>query len=128
MVKHRHYLIHDILPVVAEWVKQLNELSQTPDLILFGAPISRSSISVSGSSMYPNEFRGMWKGFSTYNLDEHVDLSSFQVADAGDVMHTTDIVLSHKRIQTSSAFILSDHTYLYDRWRSIYNCLLYSRH
>jgi formiminoglutamase len=48
----------------------------------------------------------MWKGFATYNLDENVDLSPFLVADAGDVaMHTTDILLSHLRIQETSAYL-----------------------
>jgi formiminoglutamase len=95
---------------VHHWVKSLNELANTPNLIIYGAPISRSSISVSGASLYPTEFRTKWKGFSTYNLDENVDLSSFQVADAGDVvMHTTDILLSHQRIQKSTAYLVERH-------------------
>jgi formiminoglutamase len=95
---------------VHQWVKPLYEMEATPDLILYGAPISRSSISVSGASLYPIEFRQMWKGFSTYNLDENVDLSSFRVADAGDVaMHTTDILLSHQRIQTTTAYLTAHY-------------------
>lgn len=90
---------------VHQWVRSLKE-GETPGLILFGAPISRSSISVSGASLYPLEFRKMWKSFATYNLDENVDLSGFHVADAGDVaMHTTDIVTSHKRIETAAAYL-----------------------
>lgn len=92
---------------VHQWVRPLHE-ADMPDLILYGAPISRSSISVSGASLYPAEFRRMWRGFTTYNLDEDVDLTFFQVADAGDVaMHTTDILLSHQRIQESTAFLVS---------------------
>nr|WP_309101706.1 agmatinase family protein [Fredinandcohnia onubensis] len=95
---------------VHQWVKPLSVLEHTPDLILYGAPISRSSISVSGASLYPTEFRRMWKGFATYNLDENVDLSSFQVADAGDVaMHTTDILLSHQRIQKTTAYLAAHY-------------------
>ncbi|MFJ8259426.1 agmatinase family protein [Peribacillus asahii] len=94
---------------VHHWVQPLHEVENTPDLILYGAPISRSSISVSGASLYPLEFRRMWKGFATYNLDEKVDLTTFQVADAGDVaMHTTDILLSHQRIQETTAY-LAEH-------------------
>lgn len=91
---------------VHQWVQPLEEEGESPDMILYGAPISRSSISVSGASLYPLEFRRLWKNFATYNLDEHVDLSSLQVADAGDIaMHTTDILLSHQRIQEATAFL-----------------------
>lgn len=95
---------------VHHWVQPLLKTKNSPDMILYGAPISRSSISVSGASLYPSEFRRMWKGFSTYNLDEGIDLSSFQVADAGDVaMHTTDILLSHQRIQEATAYLVTNY-------------------
>lgn len=91
---------------VHQWVKPLSEGSV--DMVLYGAPLSRSSISVSGASLYPMEFRKMWKGFSTYNLDEDLDLSSYQVRDAGDVvMHTTDILLSHERIEETTRELVS---------------------
>ena len=91
---------------VHQWVKPLSEGSV--DMVLYGAPLSRSSISVSGASLYPMEFRKMWKGFSTYNLDEDLDLSSYAVRDAGDVvMHTTDILLSHKRIEETTLELVS---------------------
>lgn len=93
------YFIH-------QWVRPLGEGPGDPDLIIYGAPISRSSISVSGASHYPDEFRKMWKSFATYNLDEDIDLSAFHVADAGDVaMHTTNILESHKRIEASAAYL-----------------------
>lgn len=91
---------------VHQWVKPLGESSV--DMVLYGAPISRSSISVSGASLYPMALRQMWKGFSTYNLDEDVNLSSYSVADAGDVvMHTTDILLSHQRIEEITRELVS---------------------
>ncbi|QED46304.1 agmatinase family protein [Cytobacillus dafuensis] len=95
---------------VHNWVRPLKEIEGIPDLILYGAPISRSSISVSGASLYPSEFRRMWKGFATYNLDEDVDLSPHRIADAGDVaMHTTDIMLSHQRIQEATASLVTEY-------------------
>lgn len=95
---------------VHQWVHPLNKVEMAPDLILYGAPISRSSISVSGASLYPTEFRRMWKGYATYNLDEDVDLTAFRVADAGDIaMHTTDILLSHQRIQETTEAIVTDY-------------------
>jgi formiminoglutamase len=91
---------------VHQWVKPLGE--DSVDMVLYGAPLSRSSISVSGASLYPMEFRKMWKGFSTYNLDEDLDLSSYAVRDAGDVvMHTTDILLSHERIEETTRELVS---------------------
>ena len=91
---------------VHQWVKPLGQ--EVPDMILYGAPISRSSISVSGASLYPMEFRKMWKGFSTYNLDADLNLSSYSVRDAGDIaIHTTDILLSHEHIEETTREIVS---------------------
>lgn len=93
---------------VHQWVKPLGQ--EAPNMILYGAPISRSSISVSGASQYPMEFRKMWKGFSTYNLDADLDLASYSVRDAGDIaMHTTDILLSHERIEETTREIVSGY-------------------
>lgn len=81
---------------VHQWVKQEGEA----DVVIVGAPLSRSSISASAASEYPEAFRKMWKGFTTYNLDERIDLTSLRVRDAGDItMHTTDILESHRRIE-----------------------------
>lgn len=94
---------------VHQWVKPLCE--EIPSMILYGAPISRSSISVSGASLYPMEFRKMWKGFSTYNLDADLDLSGYSVRDAGDVaMHTTDILLSHERIEVTTCELVEKYS------------------
>lgn len=91
---------------VHQWCKPINESGSSPDVIIYGAPISRSSISVSGASTYPEEFRRMWKKFATYNLEEDINLSVLDVADAGDViMHTTDILLSHQRIEEASSYL-----------------------
>ncbi|MBE3102633.1 MAG: agmatinase family protein [Bacilli bacterium] len=93
---------------VYQWVKPLGEGSA--DMVLYGAPLSRSSISVSGASLYPMEFRKLWKGFATYNLDADLDLSGYAVRDAGDiVMHTTDIVLSHERIEETTRDLVSKY-------------------
>ena len=92
-----------------EWIRPLSE-TETPELILFGAPLSRSSISVSGASHYPEEFRRMWKGFAAYNLDEDLDLTRLLAADAGDVkMHTTDILLCHRRIEETAAYLAAGY-------------------
>lgn len=90
---------------IHQWVKQ-QEGSGQPDLLLYGAPISRSSISASGASLYPQAFRQMWKKYATYNLDEDVDLTPYQVVDKGDVaMHTTNIALSHQNIEDTAHYL-----------------------
>ena len=89
----------DSVTHVHQWVKQEGKA----DVILFGAPLSRSSISASAASDYPEAFRKMWKGFAAYNLDERIDLRGVSVRDAGDVqMHTTNIKESHRRIEDTA--------------------------
>ncbi|PPA69855.1 agmatinase family protein [Jeotgalibacillus proteolyticus] len=89
---------------VHHWIENVNEWDgKKADAVLLGMPLSRSSISVSGASEYPDAFRKSWRGFSTFNLDEGVDLSSLSVLDLGNVMmHGTDILESHRRIQAAT--------------------------
>jgi formiminoglutamase len=95
---------------IHQWVQPLQNSQVQPDVIIYGAPISRSSISVSGASLYPDEFRKIWKKFAAYNLEEDIDLTALQVADAGDVlMHTTDILLSHQHIEEATTHIVQQH-------------------
>lgn len=88
---------------VHDWVQKISEVESVPDCILYGAPLSKSSISVSGASLYPDVFRRLWKQFAAYNFEEEIDLTSYSVADAGDIlMHTTDVAESHRRIEIAS--------------------------
>lgn len=96
---------------VHEWIQPLNS-SADPDrckdaeVVILGVPLSRSSISASGASEFPDAFRRAWKGFSTYNLDEDVDLAGMTALDAGDVpMHVTDISRCHENIVEASAVL-----------------------
>lgn len=92
---------------VHQWIDQ-NPRPINPDVVLYGAPLSRSSISVSGASLYPDAFRKGWKGFSVYNIDEQIDLSSLRVADIGDVsMHMTNVIESHRRIEQAASEVTS---------------------
>lgn len=86
-----------VVSKVHEWIQPITnesdpEKSKTTDFVVVGVPLSRSSISASGASEFPDFFRRAWKGFSTYNLDEDIDLSDRTALDVGDVpMHVTDI-------------------------------------
>ncbi|MFK9090624.1 agmatinase family protein [Bacillus salipaludis] len=96
---------------VHEWIQPLTadadpEKSKDTDFVVVGVPLSRSSISASGASEFPDAFRRAWKGFTTYNLDEDVDLSSRMAVDVGDIpMHVTDIHRCHDNIIQASAVI-----------------------
>ncbi|WP_409270308.1 agmatinase family protein [Neobacillus sp. SCS-31] len=90
-------------PKVKDWISQasadyaFNESGW--DIAVMGVPLSRSSISVSGASEFPEAFRRAWGGFSTYNLDYGTELARMKVLDVGNVkMHFTDIAKSHEKI------------------------------
>ncbi len=88
---------------VHDWVQKIGSVHSPPDCILYGAPLSKASISVSGASLYPDVFRKLWKQFAVYHFEEEIDLSSYLVADAGDiVMHTTNVAESHRRIEEAT--------------------------
>ena len=99
---------------VYEWIQPLTsdsdpEKSKDADFVVVGVPLSRSSISASGASEFPDAFRRAWKGFTTYNLDDDIDLSEMTAIDVGDVpMNVTDIRLCHDNIIQASAAI-HDH-------------------
>ena len=94
---------------IHEWIQPLTgtsdpEKSKDADFVIVGVPLSRSSISASGASEFPEAFRRAWKGFTTYNLDEDIDLAEMTAVDAGDVpMHVTDIRRCHDNIIEASA-------------------------
>jgi formiminoglutamase len=99
---------------VHEWIRTLSgvreaESCKDAEAVILGVPLSRSSISASGASEFPESFRRAWRGFTTYNLDEEIDLADMMVLDAGDVpMHVTDIPRCHQNI-TAASIAIHDH-------------------
>jgi formiminoglutamase len=102
---------HGVISKVHEWIQPIAELAdpieaKNTEVIILGVPLSRSSISASGASEFPEAFRRSWRSFATYNLDEDVDLAEMTVLDVGDVpMHVTDIGKCHENIIEASASI-----------------------
>ncbi|WP_240666700.1 agmatinase family protein [Longirhabdus pacifica] len=85
---------------VHQWITPWKAKEDVFDVGIIGAPLSRSSISVSGASETPNAMRLAWKGFSTWYADFDVELTPLQVRDIGDIrMHTTDIQQCHDNIE-----------------------------
>jgi formiminoglutamase len=88
------------------YVKKASEMLQKWDgklggrVGIIGAPLSKSSISHSGAAFAPSTIRSMLSSYSTYSIEESIDLGDIQITDFGDiVMHPTDIVKSQNRIE-----------------------------
>lgn len=96
---------------VHEWIKPITALSdleeaKNAEVVILGVPLSRSSISASGASEFPDAFRRSWRYFATYNLEDDVDLSEMMALDAGDVpMHVTNIGRCHENIVEASTLL-----------------------
>jgi formiminoglutamase len=103
-----------VMSKVHEWIQPITaitdpEEAKNAEVVILGVPLSRSSISASGASEFPEAFRRSWRNFATYNLDDDIDLSEMSVLDTGDVpMHVTDIRKCHENIVEASAAIHGD--------------------
>ncbi|MFB3167968.1 agmatinase family protein [Neobacillus sp. 179-C4.2 HS] len=102
-----------VISKVHEWIQPIIDVTnpeeaKNAEVVILGVPLSRSSISASGASEFPEAFRRSWRSFATYNLDDDVDLAEMTVLDAGDVpMHVTDISKCHNNIIQASALLHS---------------------
>ena len=75
---------------------------------IIGAPLSKPSISHSGAAFAPGVIRKMLFSYSTYSLEEDLDLADISVTDFGDIlMHPTDIVGSQQRIAETVEQVVS---------------------
>lgn len=101
-------VVHEDMKV-KDWIKpSYGKLSADADVVLTGIPLSRSSISASAASEYPDFFRKAWHLFTTYSIDENVDFREMKVADVGDVkMHGTNILQCHENIEHAMTEVLT---------------------
>ena len=93
---------------VGSWIRPWDGVAR-PDVLLVGAPLSRTSISHSGASGTPQAMREMFSAVSTYNLDHELDLATvLSAADAGDALvHVTDSARSRAGIRNAVSAVLA---------------------
>ncbi|WP_096154872.1 formimidoylglutamase [Bacillus sp. FJAT-45066] len=77
---------------------------------LIGVPLSKPSISHSGACFTPGTVRKLFQSYSTYVIEEDVDLSESSYVDFGDIeMHVTDVNESYLRIEESLSDVVGKH-------------------
>lgn len=77
---------------------------------LVGLPLSKTSISASGAAAAPLHIRKALASYTTYAIEEEIDLQKQRITDFGDVkMHVTDLVECHHRIESSLAKLYRLH-------------------
>jgi formiminoglutamase len=78
---------------------------------IIGVPLSKTSISHSGASFAPASIRKMLSSYSTFHIEDHIDLKDFRVTDFGDItMHVTDFEESRDRIKSTISELLGKYS------------------
>jgi formiminoglutamase len=90
------------------WIQPWNS-EANPDAILVGAPLSKTSISLSGASQTPQAIRELFGVLTTYNIDHDIDLADkLTLHDAGNAkIHATDLALSRLAIYNAVETVCS---------------------
>lgn len=99
-IQHNQEKVDPYVTTLVEWIDQDIQPNIDYDFSFIGIPISKSSISFSGAHLNPDSFRQLWSSFTTYSLDDDIDLVSLNSVDLGNVkMHITDIKKCHQNIE-----------------------------
>lgn len=82
---------------------QYTDTTAVPDAVIVGAPLSKTSISLSGAAQTPAAVRELFSVATTYNIDHDIDLADrLTVMDAGNArVHTTDLLQARTSIATA---------------------------
>ncbi len=93
---------------VASWIQPWDG-REAADVLLIGAPLSKTSISHSGASGTPQAIREMLGSVSTYDFDHDIDLATvLTMRDAGDArVHVTDLARSRAGIRDAVAAVMT---------------------
>jgi formiminoglutamase len=82
------------------------------DVGLIGVPLSKTSISHSGAVFAPGTIRKALGAFTTYSIEDDLDLGNWNISDLGDItMHVTDQVLSQKRVYETLEQLYTDNNH-----------------
>ena len=87
-----------------EWLAR--DTPAPPDVALFGAPISKASISPSEAWSTPPALRAALTRFPTWDAEHRIDLEQLALRDLGDVegdRDDTDASAAHRRIEDEAA-------------------------
>lgn len=78
---------------------------------IIGAPLSKPSISHSGAALAPATIRKALSAFTTYSIEDDVDIKDTSIYDLGDItMHVTNIPESQNRIEETLTAILAEQS------------------
>ncbi|MFF2879034.1 formimidoylglutamase [Gottfriedia sp. NPDC057991] len=84
--------------------------TEASNFSIIGVPLSKTSISHSGASFAPASIRKMISSYSTYHIEDQIDLKDFNVTDFGDItMHVTDFEESRNRIRSTISELLGQY-------------------
>ncbi|KQL32971.1 MULTISPECIES: formimidoylglutamase [Bacillaceae] len=84
--------------------------TEASNFSIIGVPLSKTSISHSGASFAPASIRKMLSSYSTYHIEDQIDLKDFNVTDFGDItMHVTDFEESRNRIRSTISELLGQY-------------------
>lgn len=91
-------------PRAGDWLRVWDgsDPLRSADVLVIGAPLSRTSLSHSGAFLLPAAMRRVLLDFSTYNSDYDVNLTHLKVRDLGDIgMELLDAWASHAHIEAA---------------------------
>jgi len=84
--------------------------TEASNFSIIGVPLSKTSISHSGASFAPASIRKMISSYSTYHIEDQIDLKDYKVTDFGDItMHVTDFEESRNRIKSTISELLGQY-------------------
>jgi len=97
----------------SEILQQWNGETGIEGIGIVGAPLSKSSISHSGAAFAPEVIRRCLSYFTTYSIEDEIDLKNERILDLGDIlMHVTDIPASQQRIEEALTEVFTQNPHL----------------
>lgn len=94
----------------AEIVQSWDGQKKVEGFGIVGVPLSKTSISHSGAAFAPEAIRRALSSFTTYSIQDEIDLKDERIWDMGDVlMHVTNLLDSQGRIESALTELFQAH-------------------